>query len=153
VVLIAWGGRYEGASDNDKYQGHGTNTFANGDRCARHGRGVPGVSRGGAHAQRGGAWRAGSMRQDMTDAQACRGVTGAGAAGGGVRRRVGGYGGGYRWQVRRRMGQGHGSRCARHGRGVPGVSRGGAHAQRGGAWRAGSMRQDMTDAQVCARVP
>ena len=61
VVLIAWGGRYEGAWVSDKLQGHGTYTGANGDRCAWLGREVPGVSRGGAHAQRAGAWRAGSM--------------------------------------------------------------------------------------------
>ena len=47
--MIAWGGRYEGAWDNDKFHGSGTYTFVNGDRCVRHGRGVPGVSRGGAH--------------------------------------------------------------------------------------------------------
>jgi len=57
--------RYEGAWDNE----------ANGDRCVRNGRGVPGVSRGGAHAQLAGAWRAGRMRQDMTDAQVCGGAT------------------------------------------------------------------------------
>ena len=73
VVLIAWGGRYEGAFDNDKYHGFGTYTWADGDRCVRPGRGVPGVSRGGAHVQRAGAWRDGSLRQDMTDAQVCRG--------------------------------------------------------------------------------
>ena len=71
--MIAWGGRYEGAWDNNKRSGRGTYTSPNGDRCVRHGRGVPGVSRGGAHAQRAGAWRAGSLRQDMTDAQVCRG--------------------------------------------------------------------------------
>jgi hypothetical protein len=79
VVMIAWGGRYEGAWDNDKRRGRGTQTWANGNRCVRHGRGVPGVSRGGAHAQQAGAWRAGSMRQDMTDAQVCGGATDAGA--------------------------------------------------------------------------
>ena len=73
VVLIAWVGRYEGAYDNGKRHGSGTHTCASGDRCVRHGRGVPGVSRGGAHAQRAGAWRAGSMQQDMTDALVCRG--------------------------------------------------------------------------------
>jgi hypothetical protein len=37
----------------------------------------------------------------------------------------------------------------RHGRGVAWrVSGRHAHAQRAGAWRAGSMRQDMTDARV-----
>ncbi len=41
-------GRYEGAWDNNKYHGQGTYTYASGNRCARHGRGVPGVSRGGA---------------------------------------------------------------------------------------------------------
>ena len=41
-------GRYEGAWENGKCHGHGTFTYADGDRCARHGRGVPGVSRGGA---------------------------------------------------------------------------------------------------------
>jgi hypothetical protein len=75
VVLIAWGGRYEGAWDNDKKHGFGTYTWADGGRCVRHGRGVPGVSRGGAHAQRAGAWRDGSLRQDMTDAQVCGGAT------------------------------------------------------------------------------
>jgi hypothetical protein len=39
---------------------------------------MPGVSRCGAHAQRAGAWRAGSMRQDMTDAQVCGGADGRG---------------------------------------------------------------------------
>ena len=73
VVLIAWGGRYEGAFDNDKIHGFGTFTWADGGRCVRHGRGVPGVSRGGALAQRVGAWRAGSLRQDMTDALVCWG--------------------------------------------------------------------------------
>ena len=73
--MIAWGGRYEGAFDNDKRHGSGTYTFANGARCVRHGRGVPGVSRGGAHAQRAGEWRAGSLRQDMTDALVCGGAT------------------------------------------------------------------------------
>ena len=78
--MISWGGRYEGAWENNKMQGSGTFTCANGDRCVRHGRGVPGVSRGGAHAQRAGAWRAGSLRQDMTDALVCRGgATDAGA--------------------------------------------------------------------------
>ena len=70
-----WGGRYEVAWDNDKCQGFGTFTCADGDRCVRHGRGVPGVSRGGAHAQRAGAWRAGSLRQDMAEAQVCGGAT------------------------------------------------------------------------------
>ena len=80
MVLIAWGGRYEGAWDNDMRHGFGTYTWASGGRCVRPGRGVPGVSRGGAHAQRAGAWRAGSMRQDMTDALVCRGgATDAGA--------------------------------------------------------------------------
>ena len=55
--------------------GRGTETWASGNRCVRHGRGVPGVSRGGAHAQRAGAWRDGSLRQDMTDAQVCGGAT------------------------------------------------------------------------------
>ena len=75
--MIAWGGRYEGAFDNGKLHGFGTITFASGarSRCVRHGRGVPGVSRGGAHAQRAGAWRAGSTRQDMTDSQVCGGAT------------------------------------------------------------------------------
>ena len=73
--MIAWGGRYEGAWANDTYQGFGTYTWADGERCVRHGRGVPGVSRGGAHAQRAGAWRAGSTRQDMTDSQVCGGAT------------------------------------------------------------------------------
>ena len=72
-------GRYEGAYDNGKMHGHGTYTWADGNRCARLGRAVPGVSRGGAQAQRAGAWRAGSMRQDMTDAQVCGGATDAGA--------------------------------------------------------------------------
>jgi hypothetical protein len=41
---------------------------------------VPGVSQVGTHAQRAGAWRAGSLRQDMTDALVCRGgATDAGA--------------------------------------------------------------------------
>ena len=78
-MFIAWGGRYEGAWENDKFHGFGTYTWASGDRCVRHGRGVPGVSRGGAHAQRAGAWRAGSLRQDMTDAQVCGGATDADA--------------------------------------------------------------------------
>ena len=78
--MIARGVRYDGAYDNGKRHGSGTYTFANGARCVRHGRGVPGVSRGGAHAQRAGAWRAGSLRQDMTDALVCRGgATDAGA--------------------------------------------------------------------------
>ena len=78
--MIAWGGRYEGAFDNGTQHGSGTFTWADGDRCVRHGRGVPGVSRGGAHAQRAGAWCAGSLRQGMTDAQVCRGgATDAGA--------------------------------------------------------------------------
>ena len=34
--MIAWGGRYEGAFDNDKLHGFGTFTCANGDRCVRH---------------------------------------------------------------------------------------------------------------------
>ena len=71
--MIAWGGRYEGAWDNNKHHGHGIKTWANGDRCVRHGRGVPGVSRGGAHAHRAGARRVGSLREDMTDAQVCGG--------------------------------------------------------------------------------
>ena len=71
--MIAWGGRYEGAWDNDMRHGSGTFTWPSGARCVRHGRGVPGVSRGGAHAQRAGAWCAGSLRQDMTDALVCRG--------------------------------------------------------------------------------
>ena len=73
--MIAWGGRYEGAWENDKMHGFGTITWASGARCVRHGRGVPGVSRGGAHAQRAGACRAGSLRQYMTDAQVCGEVT------------------------------------------------------------------------------
>ncbi len=77
--MIAWGGRYEGAWDKDMQHGRGTFTWANGDRCVRHGRGVPGVSRGGAHAQRAGAWCPGSIRQDMTDAQVFGGATDAGA--------------------------------------------------------------------------
>ena len=62
--MIAWGGRYEGAWHNNKQHGFGTKTWASGDRCGRHGRGVPGVSR-----------RAGSLRQNMTDAQVCGGAT------------------------------------------------------------------------------
>jgi hypothetical protein len=73
VVLIAWGGRYEGAWDNDKMHGFATYTWADGDRCVRHGRGVPGVSRGGAHAQGGGVARI--LRQDLTDALVCGGAT------------------------------------------------------------------------------
>ena len=34
--MIAWGGRYEGAWDNDKYHGFGTYTWADGARCVRH---------------------------------------------------------------------------------------------------------------------
>ncbi len=34
--MISWGGRYEGAFDNDKRHGRGTYTWANGDRCVRH---------------------------------------------------------------------------------------------------------------------
>ena len=80
MVLIAWGGSYEGAWENDKKHGFGTMTLASGARCVRHGRGVPGVSRGGAHAQRAGAWCAGSLRQDMTDALVCGGATDGEAA-------------------------------------------------------------------------
>ena len=120
MVLIAWGGRYEGAFDNGKLHGHGTKTWANENRCVRHGRGVPGVFRGGAHAQRAGAWRDGSMRQDMTDAQVCGGRRTGGFSGrerGGVlaRRtppRPGGCGGCCGvdctgWQVRGHMGKRH----------------------------------------------
>ena len=70
-------------------------------RCVRHGRRVPGVSRGGAHAQRAGAWRAGSMRQDT----GVRGGDGRGGFSGrergGVRRaRTDGVKGGRRARLR-----------------------------------------------------
>ena len=72
-------GTYTGEWCGGKRHGQGVVALTSGDRCVRHGRGVPCVFRGGAHAQRAGAWRAGSMRQDMTDAQVCGGATDAGA--------------------------------------------------------------------------
>jgi hypothetical protein len=48
VVVCGWVGvgeeivgRYEGAWDNDKRHGHGTSTWASGNRCARHVEGGP----------------------------------------------------------------------------------------------------------------
>jgi hypothetical protein len=135
--LIAWVGRYEGAWDNDKYHGHGIYTWASGNRCARHGRGVPGVSLGGAHAQRVGRERGGlgACGRTRLTHRCAEGGTGAGAAGGGVR--LGGCGRGDCWQVRGRMGQRNEAR-PRH---LHLGQRKQVHAARArGAWRVSGRR-------------
>jgi hypothetical protein len=104
---------YEGAWAKDKKHGYGVLSSASGNGCVRHGRGMPGVARGGAHTQRAAASSAGSMRQDSTDARW--------GCGGGI---VGSYTGDYHYD--KMQGNGiqtwsDGRRCVRHGRGMPGV--------------------------------
>ena len=82
-------GTYEGAWSKDKKHGNGSYISRMGHRCVRHGYGMPGVARGGAHTQQAAALSAGSMRQDWTDTRCGRATdTGAGglefSAGGGL---------------------------------------------------------------------
>ena len=55
-------GSYEGTWSKDKKHGNGALVCPMGHRCVRHGRGMPGVVRGGAHTHRAAASIAGSMR-------------------------------------------------------------------------------------------